>query len=150
MFNNSRIAIYDYVYDLFYNVVTRNVYLMNEPTELTESDKRDGFIVIRLGNFVDESEFLLNTYGWVRVFVEAFVPPITRGRVSESKFATFEDGINEVIEAAAEDTEAEFYVEQGSLLSSDDKEQDNQDNQFFVFVKSFIVVADKEKQSTND
>ena len=42
MFNDSRIDIYDYLYNLVYDVVTKNVYRTGAPTETTESDSKDG------------------------------------------------------------------------------------------------------------
>ena len=75
MVDESRIGIYNYVYNLIYEIVTENVYSMNEPQELTESDTKDGFIVIRVGDLRDDSEFHLQACGWVRVFIEAYIPP---------------------------------------------------------------------------
>ena len=49
MLNDSRISIYRYVENILTSV-TENVYLMNEPQELTQSDTEDGFIVIRVGD----------------------------------------------------------------------------------------------------
>ena len=58
MFNDSRIDIYDYLYDLVVdNEVTENVYLVSEPQDLTTSDKKDGFVVIRVGGINDQSQF---------------------------------------------------------------------------------------------
>ena len=141
MFDNSRIDIYDYLYNLF-EVVTPNVYLMSEPIELTESDTKDGFIVIRLGNFNDEGEFGLQAYGWVRVFVEAYIPPMSRGRLDDDKYKQFENSINAVISSATESSDKDYYIQEDSLISYDDKEDMMIDNQFYVFIKSFIVVVD--------
>ena len=48
MIDESRIGIYNYVYGLLYGTVSENVYSMNEPQELTDSDTQDGFIRGRL------------------------------------------------------------------------------------------------------
>ena len=56
MVNESRIDIYDYLYNLFYDVVTKNVYSMEVPQELTQSDTQDGFIVLHVGDLNDENK----------------------------------------------------------------------------------------------
>lgn len=140
MMNESRMAIYNYVYGLLYNTVTRNVYSMNEPQELTESDTKDGFIVIRVGDINDESEFHCEAYGWVRVFIEAYIPPISRGRLDKAKYKTFEDGINDVINAEIENGTSENYsIQSDGVLSMDGNTDTNANNAYYLYVKSFIV-----------
>lgn len=145
MFNESRIAIYDYLYNLFYGVVTKNVYSMSEPQELTKSDTTEGFLVLRVGETVDESEFSGNAYGWVRCYVEAFIPPISRGRLDYDKYKKFEDSINAVIKQATEDNSGTYYVQEGSVLSMDAYETTNANNAYFTFIRSFIVNIDEQK-----
>lgn len=147
MLHESRIDIYDYLYNLFYDVVTKNVYSMNEPQELSQSDTQDGFIVIRVGDLNDESEFGRKAYGWTRCYVEAYVPPISRGRLDYNKYKEFEDAINSVIELASENEPNEngYSVQEGSVLSMDTDETTNANNAFFMFIKSFIVMIDKEE-----
>lgn len=138
--NESRMAIYNYVYGLLYNTVTRNVYSMNEPQELTESDTKDGFIVVRVGDINDESEFNCEAYGWVRVFIEAYIPPISRGRLDKAKYKTFEDGINDVINAEIENGTSENYsIQSDGVLSMDGNTDTNANNAYYLYVKSFIV-----------
>lgn len=139
MFNNSRIDIYEYLHGLFYDTVTKNVYSMSEPQELTESDTKDGFIVIRIGNINDTSEFDRCVYGWVRCYVEAFIPPKSRGRLDFNKYAEFENAINSVIESAARETSGQYQIQQGSVISNDGEEVSNANNVYFTFIKSFIV-----------
>ena len=139
MFSDSRIDIYEYLHGLFYDTVTKNVYSMNEPQELTESDTKDGFIVIRVGNVNDLSEFNRNAYGRVRCYVEAFVPPRSRGRLDFDKYAAFEDSINSVIASATTNRQGEYYIQEGSELSTDGEEVSNANNTYFTFIKSFIV-----------
>lgn len=139
MFDESRIAIYDYLYGLFHGVVTNNVYSMREPQELTASDTKDGFIVIRVGGLNDESEFAMQTYGWVRCYVEAFVPQISRGRLDYIKYKEYEDGINEVIAQAAASSDGAYCIQENDVLSTDADETSNANNSYFTFVKSFIV-----------
>lgn len=145
MLNESRIDIYDYLYNLFYDVVTKNVYSMREPQELTKSDTTDGFIVIRVGDLIDASEFARQTYGEVRCYVEAFVPPISRGRLDYEKYKTFEDGINAVIELAMQDNTGSYHIQEGSVLSSDAEESSTANNSYFTFIKSFIVTIDEQE-----
>lgn len=145
MVNESRIEIYNYLYSLLYGVVTENVYSMNEPQELTDDDTEGGFIVIRVGNLNDESEFTDNAYGWVRCQIEAYIPPISRGRLDVEKYKEFEDGINSVIKDATENTSGTYYIQEDSILSADANEASNANNTYFTFVKSFIVVIDEQE-----
>ena len=139
MVNESRIDIYDYLYNLFYDVVTKNVYSMETPQELTQSDTQDGFIVLHVGDLNDESEFAHQTYGWARCFVEAYIPPISRGRLDYDKYREFEDAITEVIHLASDDVIDGYSVQEGSVLSMDGAETTNANNTYFTFIKSFIV-----------
>ena len=139
MVNESRIDIYDYLYNLFYDVVTKNVYSMETPHELTQSDTQDGFIVLHVGDLNDESEFAHQTYGWARCFVEAFIPPISRGRLDYDKYREFEDAITDVIHLASDEVIDGYSVQEGSVLSMDGSETTNANNSYFTFIKSFIV-----------
>lgn len=139
MVNESRIDIYDYLYNLFYDVVTKNVYSMEVPQELTQSDTQDGFIVLHVGDLNDESEFAHHTYGWARCFVEAYMPPISRGRLDYDKYREFEDAITEVIHLASDEVIDGYSVQEGSVLSMDGSETTNANNSYFTFIKSFIV-----------
>lgn len=139
MVNESRIDIYDYLYNLFYDVVTKNVYSMETPQELTQSDTQDGFIVLHVGDLNDESEFAHQTYGWARCFVEAFIPPISRGRLDYDKYREFEDAITDVIHLASDEVIDGYSVQEGSALSMDGAETTNANNSYFTFIKSFIV-----------
>ena len=149
MFNKSRIDIYDYLYNLFYDVVTKNVYSMNEPQELTKSDTENGFIVLHVGNLVDESEFDYEAFGRVRCYVEAFVPPITRGIIAAekkgcivldyNKYKAFEASIDNVITTESSTTTGEYSIESDSVISMDAEVLTNANNIYFTFIKSFIV-----------
>lgn len=144
MVNISRSDINDYLYNLFYEVVTKNVYLIDVPTELTNSDTKDGFLVISIGTLNDESEFFKQTYGWVRCFVEVYVPVLSRGRFNRAKYKAFEDAVNEVIENEIANPTSEVYsIQNGSTLSADDDEGSNPDNRFTMFIRSFIVNIDQ-------
>lgn len=140
MFNQSRIDIYDYLYNLFFNVVTKNVYAIREPQELIKSDTDNGFIVIRVGDIIDEGEFNGESYAYARCYIEAFIPPISRGRLDYDKYHLFEDSITEVIKQEAQSGTSEIYsIDEDSVLSSDIDEISNANNSYFLFVKSFVV-----------
>lgn len=144
MLNESRIDIYNFLYEMFFDTVTRNVYKMGEPTENTESDTTDGFITLEVGAISDDSEFDGNAYGWARCFVTAYVPKKSRGRLDDAKYKAFEDGINTVVRLACESSGGDYYVLRGSELSIDDVETSQKGNQYHLFQKSFIVVIDKQ------
>ena len=141
MIDDSRISIYDYLYNLFFGVVTENVYSMNEPQELTESDVKDGFLVTHVGNIVDESEFSLQALGRVRCFVEAFIPLISRGRLDVDKYREFEEGITTVVRNASEhaDENEKYYIVDDEIISMDGAEISNANNAYFTFIKSFVI-----------
>ena len=143
MIKESRIGIYNYIYDLLYGVVTENVYSMNEPQDLTDSDITDGFVVIRVDDIYDESEFRGYTYGWVRVFVEAYIPPKSRGRLDKTKYKAMEDALTNTINSEIDNPTSSIYAIQDSgILSMDDNVDTNADNIFYTFIKSFIVTID--------
>lgn len=143
MFNESRIDIYNFLYGLFYDTVTRNVYRMGEPTENSESDTTDGFLVIQVGVMNDDSEFDGDAYGWARCYVTAYIPKRSKGRLDTEKYKTFEDGINTIVKLASESRNADYYVLKGSELSVDDVETTQKGNQYHIYRKSFVVVIDK-------
>lgn len=145
MLNDSRIDIYDYLYNLIYGTVTENVYYMREPQELEESDTKDGFVVIHVGDIVDDSEFSGQAFGHARCFIEAFVPQMSRGRVDHDLYALLENAINNTIKEQSELDYGTYYIEEGSLLSADGDETSNANNAYFTFIKSFIVVINKQE-----
>ena len=147
MVEESRISLYNYLYNLFYGVVTENVYSMNEPQELTDDDTENGFIVIRVGGIVDESEFPLNAFAGVRVYVEAYIPPISRGRLDKVKYKAMEDAINDAIYAEIENGTSDIYcIESDGIISMDSNADTNANNAYYMFIKSFIVTIDGEAQ----
>ena len=145
MLNDSRISIYRYVENILTSV-TENVYLMNEPQELTQSDTEDGFIVVRVGDLLDASEFEGSAYGYARVFVECYVPPISRGRLDVEKYTQFEEDINAAIKLATEsDNDGTYWIQPDSFISADMGEDSNANNAYYMFVKSFVVMIDEEQ-----
>lgn len=145
MLNESRIDIYDYLYNLLFGVVSENVYDMRVPQELTESDTTDGFIVIHVGDIIDESEFDGEAYGSVRCYIEAFVPQISRGRVDHDIYTVMENGINNIITEQSKNANGTYYIEKDWIVSSDLDDSSNAGNAYFTFIKSFIVVIDKQE-----
>lgn len=143
MVNESRIDIYDYLYNLLFGVVSENVYYMRVPQELEESDVKDGFVVINVGNLVDESEFSGESYGRVRCYIEAYIPQISRGRVDHDIYAVMENSINNVVDEQSKVDDGTYYIDKGSVLTSDDAEVSNAGNAYFTFIKSFVVVINK-------
>lgn len=112
---------------------------MRVPTENTSDDTKNGFIVIMVGAIRDESEFDLQTFGWARCNVIAYVPQKSRGRLDETKYKYFEDGITNAINTAIVQPSPTYAIQSDGILSMDDEEDTNKGNQYNVFVKSFIV-----------
>ena len=145
--DRSRISIYNYLSDLF-SSVSKNIYAVEVPTDNTQDDTTNGFIVTKVGDLKDESEFDSDCYGLARCFVTAYVPKATRGRLNKKLYATFENGINDVIKAnTGRVTEGGYYIMEDSVLSMDDSEHSQKGNQYHVFVKSFVVVIDQTSNS---
>ena len=145
MYNSSRKDIYDWLYDLFYDVVTKNVYAMFKPLELSSSDTKNGFLVISIGNFIDESEFQCDAFGACRVFVTAYVPLLSRGRLDYDKYDTYELAINNAIQSVIDDDKGYYSIIEDSILSMDGIDDENATNQFATYTKSFVVTMDEDK-----
>lgn len=141
MFNDSRIGIYDYLYDLIVNnEVTKNVYMVDEPQDLTTGDKKDGFVVIKVGGVNDQSQFDLETYGWSRVYIYAYIPSTSRGRLDYNKYKAMENKLNALIRQVSEQGSVGGYtIVQNSTLSMDGVKMSTANNLFYSFVKSFRV-----------
>lgn len=140
MLNDSRLDLYAYLHALLDDYVEVNVYDMNVPQELTKTDAANGFVVVRVGNIYDRSEFPRETYAWVRCYIEAYVPPISRGRVNKEIYKNFEDSINMCIRNANQYVVNDLYmVREESTLSMEMMEVSNANNAYYVFAKSFIV-----------
>lgn len=146
MIDESRISIYEYVESILTSV-TENVYLMDEPQELTQSDTEEGFIVISVGDFIDASEFKGNAYAAARVFVRCFVPTITRGRLNKTLYKQFEDDVNAAIALASSSNDSsKYWIDEESVISADFGEDSNANNAYYMFVKSFVVLVEDDGQ----
>lgn len=145
MLDDSTLAIYDYLYGIFENAVNGNLYQMYEPKELLKTDTTDGFAVIRTGQINNESEFGKSAYGWVRCYVDVYVPPMSRGRLDNDLATQLEKNVIQAIDnETANPTSDTYSIRDGSMLSTESDRSDS-DNEYFVFVKSFIVDINKEK-----
>lgn len=141
MFNESRIDLYDYISGIFSDV-SENIYKMKIPQELTESDTTDGFIVVYLGDIYDDSEFLKEAYGDVRVVVSAYIPLKSRGRLNKELYKAFESGINEALDNEISNGNSEHYtIQDDGILSMDDIEDNNANNSYSVYTKTFVVTV---------
>lgn len=145
MLNESRCDLNDFLYGLFYWTVTKNVYPKGIPTELTENDTKDGFLVVKAGGISDMSAFRNQAYGSVRCFIEVYVPTISRGRYNKNKNRSLESAVNEVIDnEIANPSHSDYTIMQDSIVTLDDEEYGNGDNRFMMFIKSFIVTIDSD------
>ena len=145
MIDKSRIAIYDYLYSLLYGVVTNNVHSMGEPSETTDDEAENGFVVTQVGDIEDESEFDGSTYAWARCYVYAYVPKKSRGRLNKRKYKEYEDAILAVIKNAETQGNENYFVMPETTISMDENDNTMKGNQYSIFVKSFVVVIDKQQ-----
>jgi hypothetical protein len=138
MSDTSRISVYEFAYGMFSSLGV-NVYSMEVPQSLdTATDIASGFIVIRVNNIYDNSEFVGNTYATSRVLVEAYIPAKTRGRVDVTKYKALQDKINAVVKEHCEKVNQDYVVSADSILNYDDTLINNT-TEFFMYVISFTV-----------
>lgn len=141
MFDSSRMAIYEYLCSVLADV-TSNIHPMHKPKELSQDEVKNGFIVIKLDDINDESEFSKETYGWVSVAIEAYVPTKKRGRLNSQLFDTFESAIDSAIESAIESRNTNYGINERTILSKDFLEDDNANNVYSVYVKTFVLTIE--------
>lgn len=146
MIDKSRIALYDYLYSLLHGVVTNNVHSMGEPSETTQDEADNGFVVTKVGDIEDESEFEGNAYAWARCYIYAYVPKMSRGRLHKKKYKEYEDAILDVIKNAETQQDSDYYIMPETTISMDDNANTQKGNQYSLFVKSFIVVINEKQE----
>lgn len=135
MINSLRAPIYSYVYNLFYNTVTKQVHPIEIPTTLDTMDATD-FMVIRMGQINDKGEFSLEGYADTRVFIEMYVKSKTRGRIDMTAFGSFESKIQVIIDRESKRRTSPYQVIRDNSISLDDYYQTQN---YHVFLTSFII-----------
>ena len=144
--NVSRKDLYLYVVDMLYDI-TKNVYPKEIPTTLSSDAVSNGFIVIRMLQMKDFSEFDLDTYVQVRVSVECYVPNInttdTQGRLSTKKFDDMQKAVDAKIKAECEKVNQTYSISRDGILSEDDT-YTNKACSFSVYITSFLVTITNE------
>lgn len=142
----SRSKVYDYLVSLFMGLVNRNVYRITVPTANTQSDTKDGFIVLRVGDITDESEFKHDAYGWVRCYVTAYIPKFGNGYLDTEIYENYESKIDQKIETEIESPSSnDYYIIEDGILSMDDDVDTQKGNQYHTYTKSFIVIIDTQE-----
>lgn len=137
----SRKNLYSYVANMFVGIV-KGIY-KHMPTSLSPEDTTNGFIVIRMGNIDDSSEFYGNTYAKTRIYVECYVPDVntstTNGVMSTTKYDTMQQAVDDKIDAECEKVNQTYTISRESILSSDDTYV-NKAVSFMVYITSFQVI----------
>ena len=137
----SRKDLYSYVASMFVGIV-KGIY-KHMPTALSPEDTTNGFIVIRMGNIDDSSEFYGNTYAKTRIYVECYVPDVntttTNGVMSTTKYDTIQQAVDDKIDAECEKVNQTYTISRESILSSDDTYV-NKAVSFMVYITSFQVI----------
>ena len=137
----SRKDLYSYVASMFVGVV-KGIY-KHMPTALSPDDIANGFIVLRMGNIEDSSEFYGNTYAKTRIYVECYVPDVntttTNGVMSTTKYDTIQQAVDDKIDAECEKVNQTYTISRESILSSDDTYV-NKAVSFMVYITSFQVI----------
>lgn len=137
----SRKNLYSYVASMFVGIV-KGIY-KHMPTALSQEDTTNGFIVIRMGNIDDSSEFYGNTYAKTRIYVECYVPDVntttTNGVMSTTKYDAMQQAVDDKIDAECEKINQTYTISRESILSSDDTYV-NKAVSFMVYITSFQVI----------
>lgn len=137
----SRKDLYSYVASMFVGIV-KGIY-KHMPTSLSPEDTTNGFIVIRMGNIDDSSEFYGNTYAKTRIYVECYVPDVntttTNGVMSTTKYDAMQQAVDDKIDAECEKVNQTYTISRESILSSDDTYV-NKAVSFMVYITSFQVI----------
>lgn len=137
----SRRDLYSYVASMFVGIV-KGIY-KHMPTALSPEDTTNGFIVLRMGNIDDSSEFYGNTYAKTRIYVECYVPDVntttTNGVMSTTKYDTMQQSVDDKIDAECEKVNQTYTISRESILSSDDTYV-NKAVSFMVYITSFQVI----------
>ena len=137
----SRKNLYSYVASMFVGIV-KGIY-KHMPTALSPDDTTNGFIVIRMGNIEDSSEFYGNTYAKTRIYVECYVPDVntstTNGVMSTTKYDAMQQSVDDKIDAECEKVNQTYTISRESILSSDDTYV-NKAVSFMVYITSFQVI----------
>ena len=137
----SRKDLYSYVASMFMGIV-KGIY-KHMPTSLSPDDITNGFIVLRMGNIDDSSEFYGNTYAKTRIYVECYVPDVntstTNGVMSTTKYDTMQQAVDDKIDAECEKVNQTYTISRESILSSDDTYV-NKATSFMVYITSFQVI----------
>ena len=137
----SRKNLYSYVASMFVGIV-KGIY-KHMPTALRPEDTTKGFIVIRMGNIDDSSEFYGNTYAKTRIYVECYVPDVntstTNGVMSTTKYDAMQQAVDDKIDTECEKVNQTYTISRESILSSDDTYV-NKAVSFMVYITSFQVI----------
>lgn len=138
MVSKNRADIYEYLYGVFSNAMTNNVYFVNAPQDLTDKDANDGFVVLRVGEIRDESEFSRSAFARARCYAYAYTRANKRGKLDFPTYKSLETSVEQTIQNAANKGGA-ISILNDTVISMDTAEFSNADNPFFVFAKSFVV-----------
>ena len=139
--NVSRKDIYSYVATLFTSVTT-NIFRGEAPKSLGGTCATAGFMVLRLNELRDESEFDMEAYGRVRMNVEFYVPSVKTsnagGVMNTSKFDDAQSAIDAIVSAECNKRNQTYTISRDGILSFDDF-YSNSANTFHVYITSFII-----------
>lgn len=138
MIDARRSPLYDYVYSLFHGRVTDYIYPIEMPSNLTEEDA-NGFMVIRMADVRDRSEFKLKAYAEVRVTIEMYTKAKDRGRLDKPQYEKYEDLITQVLNEEDAKSNPNYEIDMDSILSTDDIYNDDKNNIFYIYFVSFVI-----------
>lgn len=139
MIDARRAPIYKYVASLFEGKVTKYVYPMSVPTNLTDEPAAGGFMVINIGDIQDRSEMTLSNYAQTRVMVQMYVSSKNRGRIDYTLYEKYEKLISDILIEENNKRGDKYIIDLDSLLSTDAVYNNDGNNVFFQYIASFVV-----------
>lgn len=134
----SRKDIYSHIATLLVGV-SNNIYRISVPPTLSADAAKNGFIVLQMGEVIDNSEFTYgDTYSRARFYVQCYVPSTSSGLMNTSKYDKIQQSVDSIIDAEIAKTNQPYSIQQDGVLSMDDFFTNN-DKSFYVYTKSFLV-----------
>lgn len=133
----SRQDIYSYITTIF-SSVTKNIYPIEIPSTLSSDAVKNGFIVLKLNEIKDQSEFLSDTYSDPRMYVESYIPSKADGSINKTKYEEIQSTIDSIVLEECKKTNQVYTISKESILSGDDF-YTNKTNSFFMYIASFTI-----------
>jgi len=137
--NISRPDIYTYIYTALNGNVDCPIYAMAIPQTLSTNDTTKGFIVMRLAEMDDQSEFPEEAYAIERAYIECYVPAKSGGKIDLSLYTSLQNSIDAVIDNMCNTENPDYATMKDNILNYEDMYSTTK-NVYFMYGKSFKII----------